>query len=389
MKVLRARPLRRQAPGDPGQVRRAAQVAGLDRRPQRQDPHLQLPAGARHRPPHRLHRPQPAGGVGRRRSTELAEAPRRRRRRRATRRSRRRRRTDRAEAVTGTATVAAGSPGVNTVVDRRTGVPCARCSRKPLAHPARRNALIACRRPQARARRGIALLRCAPSDTPADLPSRPVARRPTDVAYDPDRREHRRPDSPWPVVAAAVPLLYAVDRVVVVGRDPLQLAALPEGAGALWCITACDGIAAAAVAARIPRRSHRSRVCTLWWKAARLPASVLAVRLLRSRPSPRIDLLGFAIRRAAEDAPRRPAPDRRRCSPGPRDGIPGGPATRAGVRPRSATLACSRCCASTMTGVGPGARHRAPARRAAGRHRRSRGSSPASSPGGRWTSCAA
>jgi peptide chain release factor 1 len=47
-----ARPaLRRQAPGDAGQVRGPAQVPGFERRSQRQDPHLQLPAGPGHRPP--------------------------------------------------------------------------------------------------------------------------------------------------------------------------------------------------------------------------------------------------------------------------------------------------------------------------------------------------
>ena len=36
------------------------------RRPLREDPHLQLPAGARHRPPHRPHAAPPAGGARRR-----------------------------------------------------------------------------------------------------------------------------------------------------------------------------------------------------------------------------------------------------------------------------------------------------------------------------------
>ena len=43
-----------------------AQNEGLDGRPFGQDPHLQLPAGAHHRPPHQLHDLQPVGLHGRR-----------------------------------------------------------------------------------------------------------------------------------------------------------------------------------------------------------------------------------------------------------------------------------------------------------------------------------
>src|SRR5690606_7056741 len=50
-------------------ARRARRRAALDgglRRPLREDPHLQLPAGSRHRPPHQLHAPQPRRGARRR-----------------------------------------------------------------------------------------------------------------------------------------------------------------------------------------------------------------------------------------------------------------------------------------------------------------------------------
>src|SRR5204863_10100785 len=46
--------------------RRAAQVAGGNRRPQREDPHLQLSAGSADRPPHRTDAPQSRRRDGRR-----------------------------------------------------------------------------------------------------------------------------------------------------------------------------------------------------------------------------------------------------------------------------------------------------------------------------------
>ena len=74
MKVLRAR-LYEVALAEQQKARSPATArARWARRPQREDPHLQLPAGARHRPPHRPHPAPPAGGPRRRprRDRELA-----------------------------------------------------------------------------------------------------------------------------------------------------------------------------------------------------------------------------------------------------------------------------------------------------------------------------
>ena len=78
MKVLRARHVRGQARRAAGRARRRAQGPGRHRRPGREDPHLQLPAGARDRPPLQAHRPQPrAGARGRARRADGGAAGRR------------------------------------------------------------------------------------------------------------------------------------------------------------------------------------------------------------------------------------------------------------------------------------------------------------------------
>ena len=56
MRVLRARLYERRAGRAAGRARRRPQVAGRHRRPRGEDPHLQLPAAARDRPPHQASR---------------------------------------------------------------------------------------------------------------------------------------------------------------------------------------------------------------------------------------------------------------------------------------------------------------------------------------------
>ena len=56
MRVLRARLYERRARRAAGRAGRRPPGAGRHRRARREDPHLQLPAAARHRPPHQAHR---------------------------------------------------------------------------------------------------------------------------------------------------------------------------------------------------------------------------------------------------------------------------------------------------------------------------------------------
>ena len=55
MKVLRARLYEIEREKQQEAIASDAQEPGRQRRPQREDPHLQLPPGPRHRPPHRPH----------------------------------------------------------------------------------------------------------------------------------------------------------------------------------------------------------------------------------------------------------------------------------------------------------------------------------------------
>jgi len=102
----------------------------------------------------------------------------------------------------------------------------------------------------------------------------------------------------WPVMAGAVPLLYAWIAWSWWGELRAQLAALPESAAA----HGVGAMAAAAVAARIPSVLSEAALYTLWWKVRglRLPywRFVCCVATFST-----IDLLGFTIRRAAADAP--------------------------------------------------------------------------------------
>ena len=66
MKLLRSRLYEMEQQKQRRGARRLAQEHGGHRRALGEDPHLQLPAGPPHRPPHRPHPPQPAGGDGRR-----------------------------------------------------------------------------------------------------------------------------------------------------------------------------------------------------------------------------------------------------------------------------------------------------------------------------------
>jgi len=103
----------------------------------------------------------------------------------------------------------------------------------------------------------------------------------------------------WPVVTAAVPLLYAWIAWSWWGEVRLQLLALPEGVGT----HGAGAMAAAAVATRIPGVLTEAGLYALWWKlrGLRLPywRFVCWVATLST-----LDLLGFSVRRAAEDAPR-------------------------------------------------------------------------------------
>ena len=65
LEILRSRLLAQKAEGTAGCHQRPASGAGGHRRPQREDPHLQLPAGSLHRPPHRPDRPQSGKDHGR------------------------------------------------------------------------------------------------------------------------------------------------------------------------------------------------------------------------------------------------------------------------------------------------------------------------------------
>ena len=64
MKLLRAKLYEAELAKQQAALERRPQVAGRHRRPRGEDPHLQLPAAPRHRPPHQLHRPQPRRGAG-------------------------------------------------------------------------------------------------------------------------------------------------------------------------------------------------------------------------------------------------------------------------------------------------------------------------------------
>src|SRR5262245_18871663 len=105
------------------------------------------------------------------------------------------------------------------------------------------------------------------------------------------------PGLTWPVVAGAVPLLYAWIAWSWWGEVRLQLAAVAENAGA-----PVDAMAWAAVAARVPSVLTEAGLYALWRKlrGRRLPywRFVSWVAMLSA-----LDLLGFSIRRAAEDAP--------------------------------------------------------------------------------------
>ena len=59
MKMLRAKLYEMEQERITQRARLAAQGPGRHRRPQREDPHLQLPAGPAHRPPHRADPAQP------------------------------------------------------------------------------------------------------------------------------------------------------------------------------------------------------------------------------------------------------------------------------------------------------------------------------------------
>jgi hypothetical protein len=109
------------------------------------------------------------------------------------------------------------------------------------------------------------------------------------------------PGLPWPVVTAAVPLLYAWIAWSWWGEVRLQLLALPEGPGA-YGAHGVDAMAMAAVATRIPGVLTEAILYTLGWRLRgfRLPywRFVCWVATLST-----LDLLGFSLRRAAEDAP--------------------------------------------------------------------------------------
>ncbi|MCZ7626263.1 MAG: peptide chain release factor 1 [Candidatus Methylomirabilis sp.] len=64
MKVLRARLLEAATAQQAAEISTGAPSAGWDRRPERTDTHLQLPAGSGHRSPHRTHTSQPASDPG-------------------------------------------------------------------------------------------------------------------------------------------------------------------------------------------------------------------------------------------------------------------------------------------------------------------------------------
>lgn len=102
----------------------------------------------------------------------------------------------------------------------------------------------------------------------------------------------------WPVAAAAVPLLYAWIAWSWWVEMRVQLAALPEGAAP----PGIDAMTAAALAGRIPSVLSEAGLYTLWWKARglRLPYWRFACCVATFST---IDLLSFAVRRAAEDAP--------------------------------------------------------------------------------------
>jgi hypothetical protein len=102
---------------------------------------------------------------------------------------------------------------------------------------------------------------------------------------------------PWPVVTAALPLLYAWIAWSWWGEVRLQLLALPESAGA----PGIDAMAWTATATRIPGVFTEAVLYTLWWRLRgfRLPywRFVCWVATLST-----LDLLGFSLRRAVEDA---------------------------------------------------------------------------------------
>ena len=66
MTILRSRPLLRRAGAPPGRDLQQPQGPDRQRRPQREDPHLQLPPGSHHRPPHQPVHPRHAAPHGRR-----------------------------------------------------------------------------------------------------------------------------------------------------------------------------------------------------------------------------------------------------------------------------------------------------------------------------------
>ena len=74
MKLLRAKLYEAELQRAAGRAERRAQVAGRHRRPRGEDPHLQLSAAARHRPPDQLQRPQPRAGA--RRASRTSSPPR-------------------------------------------------------------------------------------------------------------------------------------------------------------------------------------------------------------------------------------------------------------------------------------------------------------------------
>lgn len=107
----------------------------------------------------------------------------------------------------------------------------------------------------------------------------------------------RASNLPWPVAGAAVPFLYAWIAWWWWTEVRTQLAALPESP-----TSSLGAMAAAVVAARVPSLLSEAGVYTLWWKlrSQRLPYWRFTCWIAAFST---IDLLGFTIRRAAEDAP--------------------------------------------------------------------------------------
>ncbi len=118
---------------------------------------------------------------------------------------------------------------------------------------------------------------------------------PTDDATTDAARSH---DLPWPILAAFLPVLYLWIGWSWWIEIRSQLEAVAESVASMDATT----LAAAAVAGRALAVLSESAVYVLWWKSrrARLPywRFVCWVAALST-----VDLLGFSLRRAVEDAP--------------------------------------------------------------------------------------